>query len=131
MTVTKRNNVLAAVVLIGALAAWIVMPHQLLGPIALALVLAAFGGVFGIRAWRRHLHDVETFLESNRDRYQPALLSALLTGTESQILRTGVPVGADEAIGILRARQELLLNVGMFLAIVGIGAAIVTLGVYD
>ena len=58
MTVLTPNavrNIQAAVVLVGAIAAWILVPGEILLPIAVIVMALAIAGIFALKAYRGRL----------------------------------------------------------------------------
>lgn len=124
------ENVQAALVIIGALVAYVFVPHEILGTVVLVLFILAVEGVFAVRTYLRRLHEFVKLVESNRASYRPSILAALLTDIERQLLRLGEPQDAGDAISVIRKRQALLTKAGVSLGILGITAFIIAIMVY-
>jgi hypothetical protein len=95
-----RLNIQTALVLGGALAAWIFVPGEVLLPLSWGLLALGVGGVFAIKAYLQRLHAADARIESGEDL---------------------------QAIQAIRDRKDLATQAAMALATAGFAAFLVLL----
>ena len=127
----RTTTVLAVLVLAGFVALLIFVPHELLRPLSVGYVVFAVAAVFGIRAYRRRLEAVAVFLASDGGPDGAPLLGALLTEPERRFLLLFPRGTAADMSQIVRKRQSLITSIGMFIAVTGFCAFLVTVFFYS
>lgn len=126
-----RLNVQAALVLVITVVAVVLVPHETLRPIALAVLGASGLGLFGTRAYMRRLERAIDFLAAAGTATRADGLVALLTGPERTVLRVGEVTDVRASIDLLRARQRSILSAGMLVGLIAISAGLAAIVAFD
>ena len=118
------TNLLAFLILSAFIALLLLVPHEVLRPLSVGVVVFAVLAVFGIRAYLRRLESVVAFLDTKNSAHPAPPLVGLLSEPERTLLGLRAQGTAAEISRILRRRQSVLTTVAMCAAIPGICAAL-------
>lgn len=120
-------NLLVAAVLPIAVGAFLLIPYDVLGPVALATLALAFASDRGLKAYAGKLETVVTKMDAAAPTNRLHVLETLLSPPEIQLLGISASTDAKTAAAILLRHKEFLLACGAPVRMVGVTAAITLL----
>ena len=119
-----KDKLLAAIVLLGFVAVLILVPHEVIKPVAVVAFTVSVGGLAGAKALLQRLNGVEKFVRGSSHSYHPYIFSSCMTAPERTLLALGAPPDVERALATLRRRQALITSAGTLLGVVAVGAAL-------
>lgn len=119
-----KDKILAAIVLVGFVAVLILVPHELIKPVAIVAFAVSVGGLGGAKALLQRLNGVEKFVRGSSHSYHPYVFSSCMTAPERALLALGAPPDIEQAMATLRRRRALITSAGMVMGVLAVGASL-------